>query len=83
MLEQLQSLAEMEKDLITSPNTPSDASKLDSIQGKIIELRDHIDNSSDNTTRFIDQLKNCSANPGASYYWLIFVVMYGSIYFFQ
>lgn len=92
MVQQLQSLLEIERDMsgassssavTTSTAILSDASKLEEVQGKLSELRDQMDQSNETTSMYIETLKNCSNNPGANYYWLIFVVMYGGMYFMQ
>lgn len=53
------------------------------IQNKIVEVRNEMDQSTDYMMQKVEELRNSSSNPGANYYWLVFVVMYGSIYFFQ
>lgn len=62
---------------------PLDETQLSNIKSKIVELRDQMDQSNEMTMQRIDKLRNSSSNPGANYYWIIFVVMYGGIYFFQ
>jgi len=52
-------------------------------QSKMSELQDQIDLTNEATATRILQLKNCSANPGASYYWVLFVLLYGGIYLLQ
>ena len=58
-----------------------DIKKIEVIQSKIIELRELIDQSCDNVTLFIDVLRTSSSNPGSKYYWIVFIVIYGSVYF--
>ena len=93
LLLQLQSLMEVGKnqDTLSSSSISSSSSsqltalddikKIDVIQSKIIELRELIDQSCDNVTLFIDVLRTSSSNPGSKYYWIVFIVIYGSVYF--
>ena len=60
-----------------------DAGSVEAITTKLSELRDIMDVSGDATTGIIETLKNSSSNPGSNYYWLIFVAIYGGVYFFQ
>ena len=93
LLLQLQSLMEVGKnqDTLSSSSSISSSSsqltalddikKIEVIQSKIIELRELIDQSCDNVTLFIDVLRTSSSNPGSKYYWIVFIVIYGSVYF--
>ena len=90
LLLQLQSLMEVGKnqDTLSSSSSSSsqltaldDIKKIEVIQSKIIELRELIDQSCDNVTLFIDVLRTSSSNPGSKYYWIVFIVIYGSVYF--
>ena len=49
---------------------------------KMSELRDVMEQSNDATVAVVDKLRNSSSNPGSQYYWLLFVAMYGGMYFF-
>lgn len=60
-----------------------DPSLLENVQLKVEELRDEMEVACESTSNYIEDLANCSSNPGSSYYWLIFVIMYGSVYFMQ
>ena len=62
---------------------PDAAAQLQVLRSKILELHDQMDRASDSAALYVDALKKCSANPGAQYYWIIFVLMYGSVYFLQ
>jgi phosphopantetheine adenylyltransferase len=64
-------------------NQTQDASSMESVNDKIAELREFMEQSNESTTTFIETLKNASSNPGSNYYWLIFVALYGGIYFLQ
>jgi len=92
LLLQLQSLMEVGKnqDTLSSSISSSSSSqltalddikKIEVIQSKIIELRELIDQSCDNVNLFIDVLRTSSSNPGSKYYWIVFIVIYGSVYF--
>jgi len=94
LLLQLQSLMEVGKnqDTLSSSSSISissssqltaldDIKKIEVIQSKIIELRELIDQSCDNVNLFIDVLRTSSSNPGSKYYWIVFIVIYGSVYF--
>ena len=59
------------------------AASVEAITYKLAELREIMEQSGDATTGIIDTLKNSSSNPGSNYYWLIFVALYGGVYFFQ
>jgi len=90
LLQQLQSLMEVSKnqDLSSTSSSSStqvvtvlDNKKIETIQLKIIEIRELMDQSCDNVTIFIDILRSSSNNPGSKYYWIVFIVIYGSVYF--
>jgi len=93
LLLQLQSLMEVGKNQDTLSSSLSisssssqltaldDVKKIEVIQSKIIELRELIDQSCDNVNLFIDVLRTSSSNPGSKYYWIVFIVIYGSVYF--
>ena len=86
LLLQLQSLMEVGKNQDTSSSSSQltvldDAKKIEVIQSKIIELRELIDQSCENVTVFIDVLRTSPSNPGSKYYWIVFIVIYGSVYF--
>jgi hypothetical protein len=53
------------------------------IQDKLATLREDVDGAAQAATAHIDALRQCSSNPGANYYWIVFVVLYGSVYFMQ
>lgn len=88
LLQQLQSIVEVgngaqDKQDPSQAPAERDEQQLSSVQGKIAELRDQLDYSNEATAQYIEALRQCSANPGSNYYWLVFVVLYGSIYFMQ
>lgn len=53
------------------------------IQSKLGELREQLEQSGDNTTQLIEDLRQCATNPGSQYYFLVFIVLYGGIYYLQ
>jgi hypothetical protein len=53
------------------------------IQDKLATLREDVDCAAQTATAHIDALRQSSSNPGANYYWIVFVVLYGSIYVLQ
>lgn len=83
MLQQLQEVAELEKTISKEASSLEDDVRLDELQNKLLELRDGMEQASDNSSKFIEALKKCSTNPGANYYWIIFVLIYGGVYFMQ
>ena len=60
-----------------------ESASAESICAKMAEMREIMEQSNDSTVVVIDALKNASSNPGSNYYWLIFVALYGGVYFFQ
>lgn len=53
------------------------------IDAKLQELRLQLEKSETTTSDVISLLKNSTSSLGASYYWVIFVVMYAGVYFLQ
>jgi hypothetical protein len=64
-------------------NKPADSLSVEQISAKMAELREIMDQSGETTVQVVEKLKNSSSNPGSSYYWLIFLVIYGGVYLFQ
>jgi hypothetical protein len=79
VLHQLQTIISVAGDKTQSQDDIS----AESVANKLTELRDIMDHSGESTTNIIETLKNSSSNPGSNYYWLIFVLLYGGVYFFQ
>lgn len=79
VLHQLQVIISVAGDKSISQDTTS----AETLTNKLAELRDIMEQSGDSTTTIIEALKNSSSNPGSNYYWLIFVLLYGGVYFFQ
>lgn len=50
---------------------------------KVSEIRNDMVSVDERASRALDTLKKASSNPLSSYYWLVFVVIYGGVYFFQ
>lgn len=59
------------------------ADRIDSIKEKIANLCNKLDETNEVSSRGIQELQDCSANPGANYYWILFVILYGGVYFLQ
>ena len=72
LLEQLQVLMSPER------NAP-----YKEIESKITELSDEIHKSNSFITKIVSTLKSANQNPIANYYWVLFVLIYVSAYFFQ
>ena len=66
-----------------SSSSSQDLSQIESIRSKILNIRDQMEVANEAYSKRIEDLKNSSTNPGSNYYWLVFVVLYGGIYFFQ
>jgi replication-associated recombination protein RarA len=79
VLHQLQTIISVAGDKTQS----QDEFSAETVANKLTELRDIMDQSGESTTNIIEALKNSSSNPGSNYYWLIFVLLYGGVYFFQ
>eukprot|EP01038_Epipyxis_sp_PR26KG_P010525 gene10525-14141_t len=69
--------------LLEEPVNTESKDSIETIKVKIEEVRSNLDNYNDSTYQFIEELKNASSNPGSNYYWILFVIMYGGIYFMQ
>ena len=57
------------------------AAAQDEIKEAFVNFTEQIDTSNAYIITRTEQLRHCSSNPGANYYWILFVVMYGGIYF--
>jgi len=53
------------------------------IQSKLGVLREQLEQAGDNTTQLIEELRQCATNPGSQYYFLVFIVLYGGMYYLQ
>lgn len=56
---------------------------LEEIQEKLLECREVIDKTNASIAVMLDSLRRSSSNPGSDYYWILFVLMYVGVYFFQ
>ena len=56
---------------------------LEEMQSKIAQAKNRMTDADERASSALDSLKSSSASPGSSYYWLIFVAIYGGVYFFQ
>ena len=77
MLHQLQVI------ISTAGDKKNDPASIEGITAKLAELHEIMEISGESTVGIIEVLKNSSTNPGSNYYWLIFVILYGGVYFFQ
>ena len=85
-VQELQRLVEVQHEVSEAPSQdaiPYEERQLSDIQCKLATLRDEMDSSNEATAVYIDTLKKSNSNPGSGYYWIVFVVLYGSIYFLQ
>eukprot|EP00981_Chlorochromonas_danica_P008832 scaffold2312_cov165-Ochromonas_danica.AAC.72 len=80
LLYQVDQLAEIAKKPVAAS---ADLVTVDSVRNRIIELREKMDSSGEDFGRRIEDLRAASVNPGSSYYWIIFVLLYGGVYFLQ
>ena len=73
------------RDSITNPSSYRSQEHFNNwlIKNNLTEIRDKMDNSSEIAFNQIEELRKSSSNPGSNYYWIIFVLMYASIYFLQ
>jgi len=69
--------------LVTPEERSQSLAPLDEIKAKVAELRSMMKESNDSAAEVIALLKNANSNPGSNYYWLIFIFIYGGVYFFQ
>lgn len=69
--------------LLTPDERSHATAPMEDIQRKIEELRQEMQDCNDQAADTMELLKSASSNPGSNYYWLIFVLIYGSVYFFQ
>ena len=60
-----------------------DTQQIETIKSKLLQLHDEMDESNEIASQRITVLKHSSTNPGANYYWILFVLLYGGIYFIQ
>lgn len=80
VLHQVDQLADIAKKPVAAS---ADLVTVDSVRNRIIELREKMDSSGEDFERRIEDLRAASVNPGSSYYWIIFVLLYGGVYFLQ
>ena len=91
LLKQLQQLVEVHREIAEAPADHAvdataltmSSAQVNDIQSNLAKLRDSLEESGETTAQRIEALKQCSSNPGSQYYWIIFVALYGSIYFLQ
>lgn len=83
LLQQLQVLADTDVSKTGTAGSGGDEEQLPVIQSKLGELREQLEQAGDNTTLLIEDLRQCAANPGSQYYFIVFIVLYGGIYLLQ
>lgn len=88
LLQQLQSLVDSDVVKFSANNVNNDVEgqnglELAAMQSKLCEIREKLEQAGDHTSEFIEDLRQCAANPGSQYYFIIFIALYGGVYFFQ
>jgi hypothetical protein len=73
-------LCELEASLAPDSSTTDD---FDNIHVKVVGIRGAMQAYEAKAMAGIERLRKSSANPGSSYYWLIFVALYGGVYLLQ
>lgn len=78
-------LQEVRCSIQVSPGTTlvSKNSNQEQSRTKMVDLCDQIEVSNESTQRRIEVLRSSTSNPGANYYWILFVLLYGGVYFMQ
>jgi hypothetical protein len=71
--------------MIQSSMQPDDNSRnnVEEVLSRISIIREKMESSSESCNHSINDLRNSSSNPGSNYYWIIFVLLYGGIFFLQ
>jgi nicotinic acid mononucleotide adenylyltransferase len=69
--------------LIGSGSEEDRRRNLEAFSSKLTDLRTEMENSDESISQTIETLRRASSNPGAQYYWLVFVFMYAGVYLFQ
>ncbi len=69
--------------LATDSTSESNPEQIKDILSHIGNLREDMETKAESYAHRIDDLKNSSSNPGSSYHWLVFVLLYAGIYFLQ
>lgn len=79
--ESLHSLIDEIENMGDTDIAPQDS--LEQIQAKIALAKNRINDADERANAALDTLKKSNPTPGSNYYWLIFVAIYGGVYFFQ
>ena len=69
--------------MVTPEGRSNELAPLEDINTKIAQIRDELRLASDATSEAVSVIKEANANPGANYYWLIFVALYAGSYFYN
>lgn len=79
-IDQIESLAA----IATKPElTKEDVDEAEIHRSKLNTLRDTMEKNNDELARRVEDLRASNANPGSQHHWVIFVLLYGGIYFLQ
>ncbi|RYH08378.1 hypothetical protein EON65_40930 [archaeon] len=71
-------------DIASKPILSSqDVQHIQEVRSRLMRLRSDMELQGESFGRRIEDLKQSSSNPGANYYWILFVLLYGGIYFLQ
>ncbi len=80
LLQQVETVVDIARKPVPSA---TDIDAVERVRSRLCELSEEMEVVGDGFTRRIEDLRMASANPGSSYYWIIFVLLYGGIYFMQ
>jgi hypothetical protein len=83
LLQQLESFVEYAKKPTPHSKMMDVNEAVTSIKDKIVDLRSELERHDDKFVRAIEDLKASNYAPGSDYYWVIFVLLYGGVYFLQ
>lgn len=67
----------------SSASEPKSSCDQESTRSKLVDLVDHIELANESTQKTIEILRSSTSNPGSNYYWILFVLLYGGVYFLQ
>jgi uncharacterized protein (DUF342 family) len=67
----------------TNLNESNQNAQLSSVREKIISIRNEMEKNDIRYSQTIQELKVSSSSFGSNYYWLVFVLIYGGIYFLK
>lgn len=79
-------LAQMETaiDIAKKPTlSAEDIAAVEGVRARVVQLKGTMESMDDDCSRRIEDLRASSSNPGSGYHWIVFVLLYGGIYFLQ